>query len=189
MKELPEELSESLCFVSCCVEALGVHDYPCWLPQRDVSLALFGANGKHTVEQIEQSTGCFVWATEFSNVHTTFTFEEPSINIDGVTYNGGPEQYYQLAKSIGTKDEETARHTILHSRKPINSYIYGNRFALRSDWDSVKEDIMRVAVHAKFTQHESLKTLLLSTKNFPLVQIKPGDAFWGTGPDGKGRNA
>ncbi len=47
---------------------------------------------------------------------------------------------------------------------------------------------MREAVRAKFTQSESLKQLLLATHPHPLVQLKPGDDVWGTGPSGKGQN-
>ena len=48
---------------------------------------------------------------------------------------------------------------------------------------------MREALAAKFTQDAGLRALLLSTGEAPLVQLKPGDAYWGTGPNGRGRNA
>lgn len=185
---LPSQLTKSLCYISYPLSKLDIKEYPCWAPQREVSVKLFGFNGGFTVDQIETIHGKFVWATEFSNVHSTFSFDEPPMIIDNVTYTGGPEQYYQLSKSIGTTDEETARKQIMSTSNPMNAYILGNRFKLRNDWEDVKEEIMRKAVTAKFTQNENLKSLLLSTKDFPLVQIKPGDNYWGTGPSGDGKN-
>ena len=46
----------------------------------------------------------------------------------------------------------------------------------------------RQSVRAKFTQSEPLRSLLLSTRDFPVVQLKPDDGFWGSGKQGKGRN-
>ena len=59
---------------------------------------------------------------------------------------------------------------------------------MRRDWESVKEGIMRVAVLAKFTQHEELRTLLLSTGDAKLVEHTENDAYWGDGGDGSGKN-
>jgi predicted NAD-dependent protein-ADP-ribosyltransferase YbiA (DUF1768 family) len=47
---------------------------------------------------------------------------------------------------------------------------------------------MRAALRAKFTQSAALRALLASTGEHPLVQVKAGDAYWGTGPDGRGQN-
>lgn len=59
---------------------------------------------------------------------------------------------------------------------------------MRTDWEREKDEVMKKAIHAKFSQHPDLKELLLSTFPHKLVQIKPGDACWGTGGDGKGKN-
>lgn len=59
---------------------------------------------------------------------------------------------------------------------------------VRSDWDLVKIDIMRVAVWAKFEQHMSVRSLLLSTGDAELVEASPNDYVWGTGLDGTGKN-
>ena len=44
------------------------------------------------------------------------------------------------------------------------------------------------AVYAKFTQHEELKELLLSTGDTKLIEHTENDAYWGDGGDGKGKN-
>lgn len=48
---------------------------------------------------------------------------------------------------------------------------------------------MLTAVRAKFTQHEDLKQVLLSTGDAILVEHTSNDRYWGDGGDGTGRNA
>lgn len=62
------------------------------------------------------------------------------------------------------------------------------KHALRRDWASVRLDIMAKALYAKFTQHEDLKALLLSTGESSLVEHTAQDDFWGDGGDGRGEN-
>jgi ribA/ribD-fused uncharacterized protein len=59
---------------------------------------------------------------------------------------------------------------------------------LRRDWEAVKVGIMRKAVMAKFTQHEELRTLLLSTADAKIVEHAENDNYWGNGGDGSGKN-
>lgn len=59
---------------------------------------------------------------------------------------------------------------------------------LRPDWESVKLDVMRQALRAKFTQHKALGTLLMVTAPNTLVEHTEHDAFWGDGGHGKGQN-
>lgn len=59
---------------------------------------------------------------------------------------------------------------------------------IREDWDYVKIKVMEEALFHKFTQHESLKELLLSTGDSILIEDSPYDSFWGCGKHGDGRN-
>lgn len=47
---------------------------------------------------------------------------------------------------------------------------------------------MYEAVYAKFTQHDELKKLLLSTGYAILIEHTPHDKYWGGGGDGSGKN-
>lgn len=167
--------------------ALRAH-LPCWAPQRVVSVAAFGEDAARAVDAVTAHHGPWVWATEFSNVHATFAFDEPGFVIDGVRH-AGPEAYFQRAKSEGTADHAAAVRAIEASDDPAVHFRVGRTHAARPDWERVKRDVMRRAVEAKFTQSDALRALLLSTGDRPLVQLKPGDAYWGTGPDGRGLNA
>jgi len=52
----------------------------------------------------------------------------------------------------------------------------------------VKVSVMREALHAKFTQHQDLRELLLSTASRPLVEQTKNDRYWADGGDGRGLN-
>lgn len=59
---------------------------------------------------------------------------------------------------------------------------------LRRDWESVKVSIMRKAVQAKFTQHDNIREVLLSTVDAKIVEHTENDNYWGDGGDGSGKN-
>ena len=47
---------------------------------------------------------------------------------------------------------------------------------------------MRRVLRAKFTQHDDLRALLLTTGGAAIVENAPGDFYWGCGRDGTGKN-
>src|SRR4051794_22382217 len=96
------------------------------------------------------------------------------------------EHYFQAQKFPGTDEEEAIRQ----AKSPMIAARMGrNReWPLRSDWEDVKEDIMREALRAKFTQHPSLRSLLLNTGDAELIEHTRNDKYWGNGGDGTGQN-
>ena len=58
---------------------------------------------------------------------------------------------------------------------------------MRTDWDRVKFDIMRVANYHKYTQNPYLKRLLLETGDREIIEHSK-DKIWGDGKNGKGQN-
>lgn len=59
---------------------------------------------------------------------------------------------------------------------------------IRRDWESVKVEVMRRAVFAKFTAHTELRELLLATGDEKIVEAADRDDFWGCGANGRGQN-
>ncbi len=59
---------------------------------------------------------------------------------------------------------------------------------LRADWETAKEQIMREALQAKFTQHPALRALLLGTGDSEIIEHTKNDKYWGDGGDGTGKN-
>lgn len=98
------------------------------------------------------------------------------------------EHYYQSQKAAGTDFEKA----IADAANPKSAATLGrsNLFVLREDWDQVKDDVMRVAVEAKFRQHPDIKEKLLSTGDAKLVEdtATTNDCYWGCGTDGSGKN-
>ena len=110
------------------------------------------------------------------------------------------EHYYQAQKSLDRKYQKAIRDARTAGRaKRLGSLLGATRtakelqfhaglFFLRSDWESVKLDVMRSAVSAKFAQNPGLAKRLISTSPAELVEDSPYDCFWGTGADGRGEN-
>lgn len=115
---------------------------------------------------------------EFSN------FASFPIEIEGIRWPTS-EHYFQAQKFAGQAFAETIRDEI----SPMKvAQMARQQAGLRSDWDAVKEDVMRTALHAKFTQHDGLRVLLLETGNAMLVEQTKNDSYWADGGDGTGKN-
>ena len=60
--------------------------------------------------------------------------------------------------------------------------------AFRADWDTVKDEVMYTGIKAKFQQNPLLASLLLDTGAAWLIEKAPRDSYWGSGPNGCGKN-
>lgn len=116
---------------------------------------------------------------EFSN------FAEFPIALDGEIWPTS-EHYFQAQKF----EDKAYRRRIRLAKTPMVAARLGRDRGrkLRRDWESVKVDVMRKAVRAKFEQHEDLRALLLSTSDAKIVEHTENDAYWGDGGDGSGKN-
>lgn len=96
------------------------------------------------------------------------------------------EHYFQAQKFVGTEYLEILRQT----KTPKDAANMGrNRsLPLRSDWEQVKDDVMRKAVLQKFKTHTNIREILLGTGNELLVENSPIDYYWGCGKNGSGKN-
>jgi ribA/ribD-fused uncharacterized protein len=105
--------------------------------------------------------------------------------IDGITYPS-VEHYYQSKKTTDPQKEEIIRKapSCAEAKKSGNDpYL-----VLHPDWNILKIAIMKRALKEKFTQHQELKELLLSTGDAVLMENSQEDYFWGIGADGSGKN-
>lgn len=118
---------------------------------------------------------------EFSN------FSRHPITIDGVLYRT-TEHYFQAMKFKNT--HHAMYNSVVASTTPaIAKTLGGNRnVPIEPDWDKKRDDIMRTAIEAKFSQHDELRKLLLSTGDAILVEDSPNDYYWGCGKTGTGKN-
>lgn len=116
---------------------------------------------------------------EFSN------FASFPITLDGLEWPTS-EHYFQAQKF----EDEAYREKIRTTKSPMIAARLGRsrETPIRPDWESVKIDIMRKAVRAKFLAYAELKDLLLSTGDEEIIEAAAGDNFWGCGADGSGKN-
>lgn len=96
------------------------------------------------------------------------------------------EHYFQAQKFCGTEYEEIIR--LLDNPMKAAEMGRNRELPLRVDWEQVKDDIMRKAVLAKFTQNKEIKNVLLSTGKETIVENTSNDYYWGCGKDGSGKN-
>lgn len=122
---------------------------------------------------INEPYGCF---SNFSN---------HSFELNGHKWKTS-EHYFQAQKFLGTK----YFGDILNASTPRKAAQLGRSrsFPLRKDWEEVKEDVMREALFAKFSQNESIKSVLLSTGEEEIIENSPIDYYWGCGKDNSGKN-
>ncbi|MEC9524472.1 NADAR family protein [Escherichia marmotae] len=116
---------------------------------------------------------------DFSN------FAAWAIKIDGKTWPTS-EHYFQAQKFLDEKYHEEIRRI---SSPMIAARMGRDRSKpLRKNWESIKEEVMRKALRAKFEQHAELRALLLATASAKLVEHTKNDAYWGDGGNGQGKN-
>ena len=112
-------------------------------------------------------------------------FSEHGFTLHGVRWPS-VEHFYQAQKYAGTEAENRIRKadTPLKARKSGQD----RSLVVRSDWDAVKEAVMRQAVSAKFLQNRRLSEMLVATGDVELIHVSGSDLFWGRTQDGAGDN-
>lgn len=117
----------------------------------------------------------FFWRGPFSQWHPS------PFQVKDVTYNCA-EQYMMAQKALMFGDFIT-RNTILSAVDPSDQKRYGRQVANfdQNAWDTEARKIVFEGNHAKFTQNEDLKQLLLATEGTTLVEASPKDRIWGIG--------
>jgi ribA/ribD-fused uncharacterized protein len=124
---------------------------------------------------------------EFSNFFVEpFKLEDPTPG-GSVKLWPSVEHYFQAAKF---PNDPVYREKIRTAATPEKAKLLGGNRAKKIDpqWDSKREDVMRKALYAKFSQNEVLRNLLLSTGNRDLIEDSPTDSYWGRGNNGTGSN-
>ncbi|XAL99211.1 NADAR family protein [Phycisphaeraceae bacterium D3-23] len=96
------------------------------------------------------------------------------------------EHYFQAQKFDDPKHCEAIRK----ANSPMIAARLGRdrKKKLRRNWDACRVGVMREAVLAKFSQHDELRALLLSTGDCKLIEHTENDSYWGDGGDGSGKN-
>lgn len=142
---------------------------PGWVPQRVVARAFnYSLQGLQKA-RVHLNGRPHVWATEFENVHDTWRFQEPTIDIkdmEGKSWVGAdPEEYYQSQKRF---------------------FMSNGKLDVKR-WNDHRAGIMAIVVNAKLDNSDTVRTLLEATGSHPLLSIK-SDQYWGFDPKKGGKN-
>ena len=133
------------------------------------------SGGGETIEFSSKSSSY----PEFSN------FYKSKLLLDGKEWPT-VEHYFQAQKFQSNPEYQ---ETIRSAKEPNKAKMLGStrEHPIRNDWDTYRNDVMKKALNAKFTQNVNLKEKLLATKNSPLVEATT-DSYWGQGRNKKGAN-
>ncbi len=112
-------------------------------------------------------------------------FYSAPIEIDGRSWPT-TEHYYQAQKFSDPGRQEAIREAATPG--VAKKLAWSGSTGLRSDWDAARDNVMLVALRAKFTQHPELHAQLLATGDALLVEHTHLDHYWADGGDGSGRN-
>ena len=96
------------------------------------------------------------------------------------------EHYFQAQKFVGSPHADEIRK----AKTPMIAARLGRsrKAPLRRDWESVKDQVMRRAVLAKFEAHADIREVLLGTGDEKIVEATTDDYHWGCGSSGSGKN-
>lgn len=118
---------------------------------------------------------------------TNFYEGPPIVDENGQSWTTS-EHMFQAQKFL--PDHPEVGEKIREARTPRIAFDLAHRFQskVRADWMQTNVEAMDKVLAVKFGTNETLKQLLVDTKDATLVERSPFDAFWGDGADGTGRN-
>jgi N-glycosidase YbiA len=114
-------------------------------------------------------------------------FSPHGVDLDGAWWPT-VEHYFQAAKFVETDPAHAAAIRGVANPRDAARMGRDRGHPLRSDWEAVKEDVMRRAVRSKIVKHPELREKLLATGEEEIVEVSPSDYYWGAGQDGSGQN-
>jgi len=116
--------------------------------------------------------------------HDLSPFSAHEVEIDGVVYKTA-EHAYQALRVV-----EDVQPQIIAACSPMEAWRIGQKCKdegmLIVDFD--KDALMEKIFRAKLEQHEDIKKVLQISGNRELLKVYSEDSYWGTGPDGQGKN-
>lgn len=106
----------------------------------------------------------------------------------GITFATSEAAYHW--EKFRSEDGQKIRNMILNAKSAHDAFkiAEANKIDRRTNWDAEKVGVMRDILRAKAQQHEYVRRKLLETGDRELVEDSWRDTFWGTGPNGVGKN-
>ena len=98
------------------------------------------------------------------------------------------EHYFQAAKFADPARVEAIRSCTSADQAKSLAWSADFDSHVRSNWDEIRVEVMRRALHLKFDQHAAARAALERSWPQPIFEDSFTDAFWGIGPAGSGQN-
>lgn len=119
--------------------------------------------------------------TEFRDRYYCFSnFGPGKVTVFGYTFDNGEAAFHSQKNPLRAHE--------FVGLDPSAAKKLGRRVTLRRDWESIKDNVMKEVVTAKFTQNKDLQRILLETGDKVLEEGNTwGDTYWGK-VDGRGIN-
>ena len=121
--------------------------------------------------------------TAFYTLHSKLSNHHPcSFDVDGTTFKS-VEQYFMFKKAALFGDNVTAQQVLKTSDPSVAKSLGKKIHNFDMDiWRNSRDEYMRKAIHAKFSQDSSnLANFLIQTGDATLVEANPHDSYWGAG--------
>ncbi|GMI94186.1 pyrimidine reductase, PHOTOSENSITIVE 1 [Hibiscus trionum] len=198
------EMSQALDLIDVCFEQIGpdmlisgflqpIPDLTPTIPSEDETFAI-----DPTVTRFESSIIFFYKTWDPYGAFSNFSPHPIQMPDEDGNYASwlSVEHYYQANKFIGVSNPlaQDLVEKIKSAKSPEEAARMGRLMQrqhphlVRSDWESVKIDVMYRALKCKFSIYPHLNSMLLSTAGSVLVEASPHDLFWGGGREGEGLN-
>lgn len=109
-------------------------------------------------------------------------FTKSAFTIDGIEYNCA-EQWMMASKARTFVGNDDILEEILQNNDPAKIKGLGRKVINYDEqiWDGVRYEVVVKGNYAKFSQNDSIKKILLETKDAILVEASPYDKIWGVG--------
>lgn len=112
--------------------------------------------------------------------------------VDGVFWRTA-EHYYQAQKYQYSTIKESVKNQyekIQRALTPKLAAQFGRSrdIPMHPNWNEIKNTVMYFAVRQKFTTHQALKDILLSSEDEEIIEDSPTDYYWGCGKMQTGQN-
>jgi ribA/ribD-fused uncharacterized protein len=87
---------------------------------------------------------------------------------------------WSKAKMFG--DAET-QSKIMKTKSTKSARTFGDKVKEFNEerWAEVQDNLMKIALKAKFSQHPELRAKLVATGDRPIAEANPRDKYWGIG--------
>ena len=114
-------------------------------------------------------------------------FSRHGFELDGCWW-ATSEHYFQAQKFVETNRPWFDKIREVKTPKDAAKMGRSREHPIRSDWEQVKDEIMKRGVLQKFETHADIREILLATGDELIVENAPRDYYWGCGKDGSGKN-